>query len=426
MLLNGIFTQNDINSGIINYVDNGANILPAGLGHSINDTFQFTITDGVYPEASPVPDTFTITVNELNNAPVIGGKTATVQKAIGSPVIGTKFTATDEETPPVDIFRITSLPSVGTLELPAGVAVTLNTDYDRTQMNTLVYKLASVPAATSDTFGISAGDGTVFAADTFTVTITDFEYSDRTDYDPGAGFLDGPGLAKHAPTGPTLGTSRDVEPVPPTGAAFNDNASGADENGVTFEGVSLSNTVVGVIDGAPNAKTFTVNLAGNTGTARVRAWVDFDHNGTFEGEELVTNQTTGGNGPLTFVVTSSAGLRTAVATPYSGNTVMRVRVGKDGDLVGTTVGGATVDTVSTDDVASGEVEDYIVNVAEKNGTEVITALDQVQVNSLLAATDADNLKIERVGGNIVITNKDGFGINLATAYAAQRATIPMW
>jgi len=104
------------------------------------------------------------------------------------------------------------------------------------------------------------------------------------------------------------------------------------------------------------------------------AWIDWDGNGEFDGEEFITFTGSPGNGPYTANIVPPVGAKT-------GMTVMRVRIRYDGDLF------------PCGNTLYGEVEDYSINVQGWLGIEPVSGTILPGDTSMIAvdfdATDMD-------------------------------------
>jgi hypothetical protein len=138
--------------------------------------------------------------------------------------------------------------------------------------------------------------------------------------------------ARHENDGPTLGTLRDAEANGLHSAAAD--ADGADEDGVTFGAVRVSQLGAAVI----------VNVQNAPSGAKLDAWIDFDGDGNWNGpaDQIVHSvNVVNGDNVLLFDVPSGAA---------SGATLARLRLSTTGNLK--PIGAA----------ADGEVEDYVVTI----------------------------------------------------------------
>jgi hypothetical protein len=149
----------------------------------------------------------------------------------------------------------------------------------------------------------------------------------------------------------------------PDPAALGDDNNGApnDEDGVTLPAVLLINTQACV----------TVSLTGPAG--RLDAWVDFNGNGAWDaGEQVFTNLAlaSGSNPGLCFNVPLNAQFGTSFA---------RFRLSSTGGLAPT---GVTTD---------GEVEDYLVNIAQPRPLTNVVITNITATNLTLSATQVVTL-----------------------------------
>ncbi|MGD9723369.1 MAG: FG-GAP repeat domain-containing protein [Pirellulales bacterium] len=166
--------------------------------------------------------------------------------------------------------------------------------------------------------------------------------------------------ARHVPTGPTLGATRDSEYD--QDQSPNADADGADEDGVTFGTVQV---------GATGA-TVTVNVQG--GPAKLDAWIDFDGDGNWGGvgEQVADSVPAAvGDNVISFDVPSWAA---------SGTTFARFRLSTTGELG---LKGLAAD---------GEVEDHalaIVPPAAEDGAFIPHKIDSLRSVLGVHAADLD-------------------------------------
>ncbi len=192
--------------------------------------------------------------------------------------------------------------------------------------------------------------------------------------------------ARHTPTGPVLGATRDSEADGTHSAAAN--ADGADEDGVTF----------GTIQVGALGATVTVTITGGTG--KLDAWIDFNGDGSWggPGEQIFASQSVvAGTNNLTFDVPSWA---------KDGVTFARFRL--------STAGGLGTEGLAVD----GEVEDYQVTIASPavslkffGGQNTVTA-GADGARSVFAADvdgdgDMDMLSASRLDDKIAWYENDG-------------------
>jgi hypothetical protein len=107
------FNQAQINSGAITYRHNGS--------ENPNDVFVFNVSDG---QAAPIPSIVNITVNPVNDAPVLVRNTG-LTLANGVPtsraISSNQLLSTDVDNSVGQIlYRLTTLPTAGTLRLTTG------------------------------------------------------------------------------------------------------------------------------------------------------------------------------------------------------------------------------------------------------------------------------------------------------------------
>ena len=192
----------------------------------------------------------------------------------------------------------------------------------------------TVAGALAVTVGDADGDNDIdiFSATFFEDRIGWFEnlgwdFGDAPQYYPTLLSENG---ARHAPTGPTLGATRDAE-ADGTHSASAD-ADGADEDGVTFATIQVGQL----------GATMTVNVQGDA--ANLDAWIDFNGDGSWggPGEQIADAVAMGvDDNFLSFDVPSWA---------VDGVTFGRFRLSTAGDL--------GVTSLAND----GEVEDYAVTI----------------------------------------------------------------
>jgi VCBS repeat-containing protein len=107
---NESFTQQDIDNGRLTYQHNGS--------ESSNDIFVFQVTDGT---AAPISRIFNITVNPVNDVPVLVTNTGIIlqgEVAASQPITGDQLLVTDiDNTASQVTYTLVSLPGVGSLRL---------------------------------------------------------------------------------------------------------------------------------------------------------------------------------------------------------------------------------------------------------------------------------------------------------------------
>ena len=140
----------------------------SGTGY---DTFQFTVNDGTADSASP--NTMTIDVTAVNDAPTAADNTVTTNEDTALAFAEADFGFSDAESDPFTSVEITTLETVGALQL-SGADVTLNQVI--TVANIAASNLTFTPAADGfgtgyDTFQFTVNDGTVDSSSAYTMTI---------------------------------------------------------------------------------------------------------------------------------------------------------------------------------------------------------------------------------------------------------------
>jgi hypothetical protein len=160
LVVNSTFTQSNIDANLIKYTPN-PNINGA-------DAFNFNYTDGLITSGTQV---FNITINPINDAPVLTVADITVQDK-GTVSLAGKITATDPEGTAV-IFTISSLPTKGTIK-KSGVDVTTGTTFILSDITTgkITYVSNTVGAIATDSFTVNASDGLLSDSKTISVAIT--------------------------------------------------------------------------------------------------------------------------------------------------------------------------------------------------------------------------------------------------------------
>ena len=127
-----------------------------------------------------------------------------------------------------------------------------------------------------DAFVVNRGEGNVIWYNQSTVDFGDAADTYHTTQNANG--------ARHVGIGPMLGPTRDseVDGAPSPGADGDDTAGSDDEDGVTFASVTV---------GQVNAEV-TVNVQGVVTTTFVDAWIDFNKDGSFDGdgEQIIANQ----------------------------------------------------------------------------------------------------------------------------------------
>ncbi len=225
-------------------------------------------------------------------------------------------------------------------------------------------------------------------------------------------FSGAPSVSNTASTNLRLGALVDTEYAATTNAT----ATGDDLNGVDDEdGVTLP----ALTAGAP--ATIPVVASNNTGAAAyLNAWIDYNNNGVFTdpGEQIATNTAVATgltNSTLNISVTVPAGALTGT------NLGMRARISNDISPGSTGAGGV------------GEVEDYVVNIAQPT-----TDFGDYSLFSLVSGTRNSNLRLGALTdtefvattnvtatGDDITGSDDEDGVTLPSMIAGAPATIPV-
>ncbi len=161
--INGSFTQAQLNGGQLSYRHDGS--------ESITDSFAFTLTDGI----ATVPGTFNITVNPVNDPPVLVSNTGVTLAQGGVVTIdGTELLVTDVDGPLVPIYTVGSAPASGTLLLN-GTALTTGGTFTQADLNTNAITYQHNDSQTlKDRFTFTGSDGGngLIPLKTFSITVT--------------------------------------------------------------------------------------------------------------------------------------------------------------------------------------------------------------------------------------------------------------
>lgn len=155
LVLNGTFTQADVNSGLVTYVHDGSET-PA------SDSFGFSVGDG---EATVTGQTFALTVTANNDAPEGQPSSITLNEDTPYTLLTTDFPFTDVEGNALVSVRITTVPGTGTL---ANNGVTLAGGETISVADITAGKLIYTPAANANgnalvnfTFQVADNGGTL-------------------------------------------------------------------------------------------------------------------------------------------------------------------------------------------------------------------------------------------------------------------------
>ncbi len=159
------FTQDDINNNLITYTHNGS--------ETTTDNFTFSVSDGT---ASTASTTFNITINPVNDPPVLTTNTGiTVNEGDQNQIISqSDLEATDADNTPAELtFTLTVAPSHGSLKV-SGVTLAVGNTFTQADINSnyLTYSHDS-SETTSDLFkfAVSDGAGGNIAETQFSITV---------------------------------------------------------------------------------------------------------------------------------------------------------------------------------------------------------------------------------------------------------------
>lgn len=156
------FTQADINGGAVQYVHDGSN--------TTADRFNFSLSDG----SLALTGSFLITVNPVNDAPVIAINAGVTVSEGGIAVLGNRrLSTTDSDNTPAQLaYTLTTGPAHGRLERIAspGAAITTFTQAD-IDNGSLQY-VHDGGETTADSFGFTVSDGTTSLTGTFSIAVT--------------------------------------------------------------------------------------------------------------------------------------------------------------------------------------------------------------------------------------------------------------
>jgi len=165
--IGGTFTQNDINSNLLEYDHDGS--------ETITDAFTFTIADGAGGTVGAT--SFIITITPQNDNPVLATNTGkTVNEGATTQIIpNTELQVTDvDNTDAQIIYTLTAVPGNGTLYngvAPSGIAGTF-TQSDINANNINYTHDGSETISDSFTFTVADGAGGNIGATVFNITVT--------------------------------------------------------------------------------------------------------------------------------------------------------------------------------------------------------------------------------------------------------------
>jgi hypothetical protein len=153
------FTQAQINANSVSYVHNDS--------QTTSDSFAFTLSDGV----NTVPGTFSITVNPINDPPIINTNAGlTVGEGDSGVITSAVLSASDVDNTPAQLtYTITSGPSNGAVQA-SGSPVS---SFTQAQINTNSVSYVHDGSETiSDSFAFTLSDGTNTVTGTFNIAVT--------------------------------------------------------------------------------------------------------------------------------------------------------------------------------------------------------------------------------------------------------------
>lgn len=316
-------------------------VIPAA-NHFGTATIIVTVSDGEATNS----DTFVLTVNAVNNAPIITSA-ATVSVAENQ----------------IFVIDIQSVDPDGETE-GAGLTYSLTGGADRdlfalnTSTGVLTSKTAPDFENPQDSDANNVYDVQVTVTDTggltgvqnISVSVTDINETSNQDFGDAPGTVASPSYptllvhdgARHTIGSLFLGVSVDTE---------NDGQPTANADGDNFDdGIQFIGSIVSANVGTKSSVVVTASAAG-----KLDAWIDFNGDGDWSdsGEQIFTSvDVPPGNSVLTFNVPAGAA---------PGNTFARFRLSSAGGLSPT---GAADD---------GEVEDYMVTILDGNSADGATA-----------------------------------------------------
>lgn len=257
-----------------------------------------------------------------------------------------------------DVVKLFVNPSLSTEPSTADVSYTLTgatAGTDVTSFSSLsLYQGTALTSPKLDIDGINVG--TTWAS----VTSAAYDYGDLpVSYDTSKDNVFIP--AVHAPlTGFYMGSSAPDLELGPASVS-----SGADNNGTNGDGADEDavSTPQSITSGAPFSVTIPVNTT-VTGTKYLYAWIDFNGDGIFNGNEIMTatpyvTAGTVANVPLTWTSTNAAASVLAAGKTYARFRLSDTSLTNDNNGSGTATDLAKIDTRSYGlSLATGEIEDY--------------------------------------------------------------------
>jgi VCBS repeat-containing protein len=156
------FTQSEINSGAIRYVHDGS--------QTTADAFSFAVSDG----RQQATGSFSVTVNSVNNPPVLVNNTGLTLQEGGTATIGDpqlKFSDADSS-PSQLVYTVSTSTSSGRLERSSHPSVPVTSFTQQDLGSGLIRYVHDGGESTSDSFVFSLSDGSSTVTGTFAIVIT--------------------------------------------------------------------------------------------------------------------------------------------------------------------------------------------------------------------------------------------------------------
>ena len=172
----GTFTQAAISSGTsLSYSHNGS--------ETVNDSFSFTVTDGAGGTVLPSPQTFSISVTPVNDAPVLVSNQGLTVTEGSAPIITSALLLTSDaeftgpgispQLPDQIIYTVSTLPINGTIFVGNNVLAANGTFTQADVNNNRILYNHNGSKTNSDSFVFRVSDGnTVTASSTFNIIVS--------------------------------------------------------------------------------------------------------------------------------------------------------------------------------------------------------------------------------------------------------------
>ncbi len=163
--LNQVISRADVDAGNLTFTP------VANASGSGYDSFGFSVNDGTTDSVATY--TMSVDVTSVNDLPTAADNTVTTAEDITYVFTAADFNFNDIDGDALASVRITSLESVGTLQL-SGVDVTLNQVVSRADIdagNLTFTPVANASGVSYDNFGFSVNDGTADSAAAYTMTV---------------------------------------------------------------------------------------------------------------------------------------------------------------------------------------------------------------------------------------------------------------